>query len=377
MIEYDSLRLAWWLLLGVWLAAFALVDGLDLGLCAAFRWIARTDVQRRELIEVLGARREGHQVWFVLAGAAVFAAWPLLFAAAAPSLYIATLLVLLGLFLRPLGFAIRRVLKSASGRAAWDWVIAVCAVVAAVAFGIGFGNLFLGVPFHFSETMSPVYEGTLEGLLKPFALLTGVVSLAMLVMHGTCYAAMRLEHPLGTRAHRIARIAACVTGAAFIACGGWLLGILGPSIISPFWSNAPSDPLQKDVLLSAGAWWIRHGRVPFTLIFPLTGLLACLGVALLRARRGAFACSSVGVAAIVFTAGIALFPFLLPSSTHPSQGLTVWDASSDERTLFLLLVTTVVLFPLVLAYTAWALHAMHGGDADSPLPSFRGDGHGE
>ena len=98
---------------------------------------------------------------------------------------------------------------------------------------------------------------------------------------------------------------------------------------------------------------------------------------MLRARRGAFACSSVGVAAIVFTAGIALFPFLLPSSTHPSQGLTVWDASSDERTLFLLLVTTVVLFPLVLAYTAWALHAMHGGDADSPLPSFRGDGHGE
>jgi cytochrome d ubiquinol oxidase subunit II len=358
MIDYDSLRLAWWLLLGVWLAAFALIDGLNLGLGVALPLIARTDVERRALIGV--SNRDGHQAWFVLAGAAVFAAWPLLYAGGSPGFGIVIVLVVLTLFLRPVGFALRHRLTSARGRSAWDWVLIACAVVPAFAFGVVFGNLFLGVPFHFADTMSPIYEGTFAGLLKPFALLTGVVSLAMLLMHGACYAAMRLEDPLAARARRVARIGACVASASFIGCGIWLLGILGPSIISPFSPNALSDPLRKDVLLSAGAWWIRHRQMPLTLVFPLAALLGCLGVALLRARRGAFACSTVAVAAVVFTAGIALFPFLLPSSTHPSHGLTVWDASSDERTLFLLLVAMVFLFPLVLAYTSWALRVTHG-----------------
>jgi len=360
MIDLDSLRLAWWLLLGVWLAAFALIDGLNLGIGATLQLVAHTDHQRRTLMEGIGSNPEGHQVWFVLAGVAAFAAWPLLYTAASPGLYAMLLLVVLTLFLRPVGFAIRNRLSSARQRHAWDWVLAVCSVVPAFAFGVGFGNLFLGVPFHFSDTLSPVFEGTFGGLLKPFALLTGVVSLAMLVMHGTCYAAMRLEGPPGTRARRISRIAAYITGAAFLACGAWLLGILGPSIISPFSPNAPSDPLRKDVLLSAGAWWIRHGQIPLTIALPVTALLGFLGVALLRGRRGAFACSVLGVAAVVFTAGIALFPFLLPSSTHPSHGLTIWDASTDERTLILLLIATVVLFPIVLAYSSWVLHAMHG-----------------
>jgi len=360
VIDYQTLRVIWWLLLGILLIGFAVTDGYDLGVGAILRLIGRDDVERRMAIAAIEPNWEGHQVWFILGGGAVFAAWPLLYAASFSGFYFAMLLVLLSLILRPVALAFRNRMPQPHWRSAWDWALTISGVVPPLVFGVAFGNLLLGVPFHFTPSMLPVYDGSFFGLFHPFALLAGVVSLSMLVMHGACFAAMKVEDPVGSRARGIARIAAVLAGLALIACGSWLTIIDAPTITSALQFNGPSDPLGKQVTLSAGAWLANYGRYPWTLTAPILALLMLACVALIRHRRTAFIASGLAVAMIVLTAGFSLFPFLLPSSSNPSQGLTVWDASSSQRTLGIMLFATAVLLPIVLVYTAWALRVMRG-----------------
>jgi cytochrome d ubiquinol oxidase subunit II len=360
MIDYELLRLIWWLLLGVLLIGFAVTDGYDLGVGAILRFIGRDDIERRMAIESIEPHWEGHQVWFILGGGAIFAAWPALYAASFSGFYFAMLLVLSALILRPVGFTFRNKLSGARWRYAWDWALTIAGVVPALVFGVAFGNLFLGVPFHYEPSLLPVYDGSFFALFHPFALLAGVVSLAMLVMHGASFAAMKIEDPVGARARRIARVAAVVTLLAFAACGLWLTAIDGHVIQSAIDPHAPSNPLGKQVDLVGGGWLANHGRYPWTIAAPALAGLGLLGVLLLPGRRLAFVASGLAVATIILTAGFALFPFFLPSSTDPSHGLTVWDASSSQRTLGIMLLATAVLLPIVLAYSTWAFRVMRG-----------------
>lgn len=360
MFDYETLRLIWWLLLGVLLTGFAVTDGYDLGVGAILRLIARDDVERRMAIEAIETHWEGHQVWFVLGGGAIFAAWPLFYAASFSGFYFAMMLVLVALILRPVGFTFRNRIASPRWRGAWDWSLTFSGAVPALVFGVAFGNLFLGVPFHLTDTMLPVYDGGFFGLFHPFALAAGVVSLSMLLMHGACFAAMKVEDPVGARARRIARIAAVVCVVSFCACGLWLLRMNGHAIDSEIFPNGPSDPLRKHVSLVVGGWLGNHGRYPLTLLLPGAAIASMLAVILLRRPSVAFVCSGIAVAMVMFTAGVALFPFLLPSSSNPSHGLTVWDASSSQTTLGIMLFATAFLLPLVLSYSAWAFRVMRG-----------------
>jgi cytochrome bd ubiquinol oxidase subunit II len=360
VIDYENLRLIWWLLLGILLIGFAVTDGYDLGVGAILRLIGHDDVERRMAIAAIEPNWEGHQVWFVLGGGAVFAAWPLLYAASFSGFYFAMFLVLLSLILRPVSFAFRDRMPHARWRGACDWGLTIAGVVPPLVFGVAFGNLFLGVPFHFTPSMLPVYDGLFFGLFHPFALVAGVVGLSMLVMHGACFAAMKVEDPVGSRARLIARIAAVVAGVALVACGWWLTIIQAPVITSAIQFDGPSDPLGKQTVLSAGAWLANYSRHPWTLTAPIVAMLMLSCVALISHRRTAFIASGTAVAAIVLTAGFSLFPFLLPSSSNPAQGLTIWDASSSQRTLGIMLFATAVLLPIVLGYTAWALRVMRG-----------------
>ena len=360
MIDYETLRLIWWLLLGILLIGFAVTGGYDLGVGAILRLIGKDDIERRMAIEAIETHWEGNQVWFILGGGAVFAAWPLLYAASFSGFYFAMLLVLLALILRPVGFAFRNRLPQPRWRDAWDWGLTISGVVPALVFGVAFGNLFLGVPFHFTDTMLPVYDGSFFGLFHPFALMAGVISLSMLVMHGACFAAMKIEEPVGTRARHIARIAAGVAAVAFIGCGLWLWTIEGHVLIGVVAFDGPSDPLGKQVVLASGGWLANYGRVPALMGIPVAGLAFLVAVVLLRNQRAAFVASGLAVTAIILTAGVSLFPFLMPSSTDPAHGLTVWDASSSERTLGIMLIATALLLPIVLAYSAWAFAIMRG-----------------
>lgn len=360
MIDYELLRELWWLLLGVLLIGFAVTDGYDLGLGAILRLIGRDDVERRMALEAIEPNWEGNQVWFILGGGAVFAAWPLLYAASFSAFYFAMFLLLVALILRPVGFAFRNRLPHARWRGAWDWALTVAGAVPSLVFGVAFGNLFLGVPFHFTDELLPVFDGSFLGLFHPFALLAGAVSLSMLVMHGASYAAMRVEDPVGARARRIARIAALAAAAAFAAGGVWLRTLPGSAIVGAWSTGAPSDPLAKQAIAVDGGWLANYALQPWLIALPALAFAALLAVALLRSRRWSFIASGTAVACIILTAGASLFPFLLPSATDPAHGLTVWDASSSQRTLGIMLVAAAIFLPLILAYSAWAFRVMRG-----------------
>lgn len=360
MFDYGTMREIWWLLLGVLLIGFALTDGYDLGVGAILRLLGKDDVERRMVIEAIEPNWEGNQVWFILGGGAIFAAWPALYAVSFSGFYFAMLLVLLALILRPVGFVFRNKLPNPAWRNTWDWALTIAGAVPSLVFGVAFGNLFLGAPFQFSDDMRVSYDGGLLGLLRPFALLAGGVSLSMLVMHGASFVAMRVEHPVGARARRIARIAAAATAVTFVAAGVWLLRLDGHVITSAIDPLAASNPLYKQVGIESGGWLGNYRSYPWTMAAPISVIIGLLGVVLARRPGLAFIASGLSVTGVILTAGFSLFPFLLPSSSHPAHGLTVWDASSSELTLKIMLVATAVLLPIVLAYTTWAFRVMRG-----------------
>jgi cytochrome bd ubiquinol oxidase subunit II len=364
MPDYETLRVIWWLILGTLLIGFAVTDGFDLGVGIIFRFVGRTDEERRALLECIEPVWEGNQVWFILAGGAVFAAWPLLYAASFSCLYLAMFLILIALILRPVGFNFRNKLPDTRWRNFWDWTLLIAGAVPALLFGVAFGNLFLGIAFHFDELMRPVYTAGFLSLLQPFALLAGVVSLSMLVLHGASYAALKAGEPMSARAASIGAAAAIVFAIAFAAAGAWLAtGLDGQTITSGADPMGASNPLLKSVAVGPGAWLGNYRAHAILWLAPVIALLAaiCAGVLLRLGRPGAaFISSALTVKATILTAGIALFPFLLPSSTAPSQGLTIWDASSSAKTLFIMLLCVMVLLPIVLAYTAWVFHVLRG-----------------
>ena len=360
MFDYGTMREIWWLLLGVLLIGFALTDGYDLGVGAILRLLGKDDVERRMVIEAIEPNWEGNQVWFILGGGAIFAAWPALYAVSFSGFYFAMLLVLLALILRPVGFVFRNKLPSPVWRNTWDWALTIAGAVPSLVFGVAFGNLFLGAPFQFGDDMRVNYDGGLLDLLSPFALLAGGVSLSMLVMHGASFVAMRVEHPIGARARRIARIAAAATAVTFVAAGVWLLRLDGHVITSAIDPLAASNPLYKQVGIEPGGWLGNYQSYPWTMAAPIAVVVGLLGVVLARRPGLAFIASGLSVTGVILTAGFSLFPFLLPSSSHPAHGLTVWDASSSELTLKIMLLATAVLLPIVLAYTTWAFRVMRG-----------------
>ncbi|WP_029922539.1 cytochrome d ubiquinol oxidase subunit II [Nevskia soli] len=364
MFDYEVLRLIWWLLLCVLLIGFAVMDGFDLGLAALYRFIARDDAERRALLEAIEPVWDGNQVWFILGGGAVFAAWPLLYAASFSGLYLAMLLVLLTFIVRPVGFNYRNKLTHLRWRYGWDWALSLGGTVAALLFGVAIGNLFLGLPFSFDDLQRPVFTLNFFALLKPFALLSGVVSLGMLAMHGAAYAALKSEEPLAQRARAIGQAAALVYVLAFVGAGIWLAyGIPGLHIDSGADPNGPSNPLLKTVSVLPGAWLGNYVRTPVLWVAPIAAIAGALLTALLlrlRSDRLAIVTSAVTQAGTILTAGLALFPFLLPSSTNPSHSLTAWDASSSRLTLSIMLVATLIFMPIILAYTAWVFRVLRG-----------------
>ena len=364
MFDYETLRVIWWLLLGILLIGFAVTDGFDLGVGATFRFLGRTDAERRVLLESVEPVWEGNQVWFILGGGAVFAAWPLLYAASFSGLYLAMFILLVALILRPVGFGFRNHLTDPRWRNAWDNALMLGGAVPALLFGVAFGNLFLGLPFHFDALQRPVYSGGFFNLLHPFALLAGVISLSMLILHGTTYAAMKVGEPMAARASALGRVASAIFLLAFIAAGFWVGSTIdGYRIVGSIDHAGPSNPVHKVVEIASGAWLNNFHAWPWMWAAPLGAILAAACAhALLHLRRAgtAFLASALVQVGTILTAGFALFPFLMPSSTNPNHSLTVWDASSSPKTLFIMLCAVVVFLPIVLVYTVWVFRVLKG-----------------
>jgi cytochrome d ubiquinol oxidase subunit II len=363
MFDYETLRIIWWLLLGTLLIGFAIMDGFDLGVAALLRVLAHDDDERRALIETIEPVWEGNQVWLILGAGAIFAAWPLLYAAAFSGFYFAMFLFLLALIARPVGLGFRNKVADPRWRETWDWILSASGLIPALICGVAFGNLFLGAPFRYDETLRLSYEGGFFDLLRPFPLLVGLVSIAMILMHGAAWAAVKADGMIAQRAERALRFASLAFVAFYVIAGIWLaFGVTGYAFGNgPVAMNAPSNPLMKQV--THGGHWLDGALAPWACVAAGVAIVAALAAPLLsrgRHHASAFVASAFAIAGTIASAGFALFPFLLPSSLDPRSSLTVWDASSSKTTLGLMLFVTAVLLPIVIAYTSWVYRVLRG-----------------
>ncbi|BCG08639.1 MULTISPECIES: cytochrome d ubiquinol oxidase subunit II [Buttiauxella] len=364
MIDYEVLRFIWWLLVGILLIGFAVTDGFDMGVGMLSRIIGKSDVERRIMVNSIAPHWDGNQVWLITAGGALFAAWPMVYAAAFSGFYVAMILVLASLFFRPVGFDYRSKIEDMRWRNMWDWGIFIGSFVPPLVIGVAFGNLLQGVPFHVDEYLRLYYTGNFFQLLNPFGLLAGVVSVSMILAQGATYLQMRTVGELHLRAKAAAQISALVMMVCFALAGVWVIyGIDGYVVTSELNHHAASNPLTKEVARQAGAWMVNFNNMPILWLIPALGVvLPLLTVLMSRLEKGAmaFLFSSLTLACVILTAGVAMFPFVMPSSTMLNASLTMWDATSSQLTLNVMTFVAAVFVPIVLIYTIWCYWKMFG-----------------
>ena len=364
LISYETLRLIWWALLGVLLIGFALTDGFDLGAATLLPFAARSDIERRTVINAIGPVWEGNQVWLILGGGAIFAAWPQLYAVSFSGFYLAMFAILFALILRPVAFKFRSKREGASWRNRWDWALFIGGFAPSLIFGVAVGNVLQGVPFRIEEDMQIFYDGSFFGLLNPFALLCGLVSVAMLVMHGAAWLQVKTSGAVAERARRFGITAALAVPALYLAAGAVLAFFLpGYVITSEISTSGVSNPLLKHAVVQNGAWLANYAARPALWLVPGLGLAGSVIAALCMAGRrplAALITGGAGIAGIITSVGVSMFPFILPSSANPSASLTVWDASSSHLTLFIMLISTLIFMPIILAYTSWVFSVLRG-----------------
>ncbi|GIX27393.1 MAG: cytochrome d ubiquinol oxidase subunit II [Burkholderiales bacterium] len=364
IFDYETLKLIWWLFVAVLIIGFAVTDGFDLGIGTLLPFIGKDDYERRVVVNAIAPTWEGNQVWFITAGGALFAAWPLAYAAAFSGFYIALLLALYALFFRPVGFKYRSLIQDLRWRYAWDWALFAGAVVPAFIFGAAFGNLLQGVPFHFDRDLRVFYTGSFFAQLNPFGLFCGLLSVALLVMHGAHYLQIKTAGAIYERARRAGWIAAVLMMALFAAGGFWITyGVEGYRIVSMPPLDAVPNPTAKVVEKATGAWLDNYQRYPWTMLAPALGFAGAAMAMLFAAvnRSGiAFVASSASVTGVILTAGLSMFPFVMPSSSDPNSSLTAWDVTSSHKTLEIMFWAVVLFLPLIVAYTGWVYRVLGG-----------------
>lgn len=363
MEAYVVLKVVWWVLLGVLLTGIGAMVGMDMGVGTILRYVGRTDSERRVALNVIGPHWDGNQVWFILGGGAIFAAWPLVYATAFSGFYIVMLVLLWSMIVRPLGFEYRSKLASARWRAVWDATLVVSGLVPMLVFGAAIGNVLQGVPFHFDWRLMSFYTGSFVALFNPFAILCGLTSVALAVyMGGTCLASGAGD-PIGARARRAAIVGGLVALALFAVAGFWVSALDGYKLVSGPDPAMAQTPLHQQVTRTPGGLLANYTAQPMLWMLPALVFAGILLGVLAHALRRPFVAWWLGVVAwigVIGTVGAAMFPFIMPSVTVPSHSLTVWNAGSSLRTLGWMLAFTLVFMPIVVWYTSWAFWVMRG-----------------
>jgi cytochrome d ubiquinol oxidase subunit II len=364
MEVYIALKVLWWLLLGVLLMGLAIMVGMDMGVGTILRYVGRSDAERRVALNIIGPHWDGNQVWFILGGGAIFAAWPVIYATAFSGLYVVMLLLLWTMIIRPVGFEYRSKLSSAAWRNAWDWGLFVSGFVPMLVFGAAIGNALQGFPYHFEWNMASVYDGSFLALFNPFAILAGLLSVSMSVYMGAAMLMNRSEGAVFERSRRLLVLSGPLALVLFTIGGIWVANMQGYTQSGAV-PGAPSNPLDTRVIVevSSGAWLTNFRNVPTLWLLPLV-TYAGVAVGTLAGRAGrshlAWWLGALAWIGILGTVGATMFPFMMPSSTQAAQSLTVWNASSSEHTLIWMTLWTAVFVPAILAYTSWAFWIMRG-----------------
>ena len=328
----------WFILIAVLWTGYLVLDGFDLGVGMLLPVLARTDAERRLMVNTIGPVWDGNEVWLLVAGGATFAAFPEWYATMFSGFYLAFLLLLVALIIRGVSFEYRGKVNDPTWRARWDVAIVVGSVLPAVLLGVALTNVVRGVPID----RNGEFTGTLLTLLNPVGLLGGLTTLTLFAFHGALFVALKTDGPVRTRARAFAgRIGVVAT-----VCGAALL----------LWAQ-----------LSTG-----HPLTWIPLLVAALALVFALG-ANLRGREGwAFAATATAIAAAVATLFGALYPYVLPSTTNAAYGLTTTNASSTHYTLVIMTWVAVVFTPLVLLYQGWTYWVFRQRISVEQLPAYEG-----
>ncbi|MCP1375481.1 cytochrome d ubiquinol oxidase subunit II [Dyella lutea] len=360
---YFGLKVLWWLVLGVLLMGLAIMVGMDMGVGTLLRFVGRDDNERRVCLNAIGPHWDGNQVWFILGGGAIFAAFPLIYATAFSGLYVVMLLLLWTMIVRPLGFEYRSKLPSATWRNAWDWALLVSGAVPMIIYGAAMGNMLQGVPFHFDWDMRSYYTGSFVSLLNPFAVLCGLLSLSLSIYMGGVMLMGRAGGAVAPRARKAAMGAAIAAIVLFTLGGIWVSFLPGFVLEHAPAPGMPQNPLQQQASIVTGGLLANYRSQPLLWAVPALGYAGMLlGLLAVRGKRSTLAWW-LGAGAwigVIGTVGAALFPFLMPSSSEPSQSLTLWNSVSSQTTLLWATGFAAVFVPLVVWYTSWAFWVMRG-----------------
>jgi cytochrome bd ubiquinol oxidase subunit II len=328
------LNIVWYALFVIIIAGYLIMDGFDLGVGILHPFLAKNDDERRISLNSIGPVWDGNEVWLVLGGGALFAAFPMVYASLFSGFYAAMMLVLLVLILRTVAIEFRSKRSSPKWRSAWDWVFFASSLGIALLLGVAFGNIMGGVLLDAQGNIG----GTIFDLLNPYALLVGVTTIFMLATHGAIYLSMKTEGELLARVKRwIPRLMI-------------IFFVLNTLLV--FWTVLGHDLIAN-----------RYLQQPLLVIFPAAALAAVIA-AWLMVRRGryftAFFLSAAMIAGLLFSAAIGLYPNLLSSSIDSQYNLTIFNAASQANTLTVMLVIALIGMPFVLLYTAGVYYIFRG-----------------
>jgi cytochrome d ubiquinol oxidase subunit II len=329
----PSLQTIWFLLLGVLLVGYAVLDGFDLGAGIVHLFVARNDDERRSVFNSIGPVWDGNEVWLITAGGALFAAFPLVYATVFSGFYLAMMLLLGSLILRAVSVEFRSKEANRLWRAGFDFGFSLGSALAALLFGVALGNVVRGLPLD----ADGVYRGGLVGLLNPFALVTGVLTVALAAQQGSSWLVLKTVGPLQARARRTG------VAATLVVIVAWVVA----TDIAWFDSNRVFDNFSRNPLAWLG---------PVVAAIALASMLYAY-----RMRREflAFVMSSVAIVGLAATAGATLYPNLVPAA-DASRSLTVENAHSSDLTLTVMLIVALVGMPIVLAYTSYVYWKFKG-----------------
>lgn len=362
MLDYETLKLVWWVLLTLIILGFTLTSGIDLGTGTVFPLLAHSDLERATVAQAnLKAWASGH-AWLLVSIVALAAVWPHVLSVVLTGFAGPIFLLLALLMIRPAIWSLCQSYPSGLFRLVWPWLIAALAATPGLAFGITIGNLFAGVPFQVVDQQQVVFgPGPSLSLVSGFPLLAGVISAAMLVMHGSLFLQAKSRGVVQNRA-RAAVLGATALIFVLLPAGGMFMssadGFIVKQIADVGLSLSPGDKL---VQTEAGAWLINYDLYPWMFWAPVGALggtfLAAIFSGIGMPRAG-FAASSAAITGIIATAALSLFPFVLPSSLDANSSLTLWDAVSRESLLNILLLAAACLLPLLIVYTLSVFRVM-------------------
>ncbi|MGL6619365.1 cytochrome d ubiquinol oxidase subunit II [Aeromonas hydrophila] len=360
-MDYETLKLIWWGLVLFMLVGFIVMDGFDLGVAMLLPVVSKEDEDRRLVINSVGPVWEGNQVWLIAGAGALFAAWPLVYAAAFSALYVPFMFLLFGLFLRPVGFDYRSKLADPVWRRWWDRALVVGGLLPTLVFGATLGFLLQGLPFRFDAALR-IHYGAFD-FHWPLLLTCMGTALALLLLHGASFLQCKTQGEIARRCARQSLWLGPLASGLFALGGVWLSQMAGYRVLEIGDINGALTPLMKEVGVAQQGWLANFVAHPWLWSVPALGLVLPMVSSLASARelpRTALLASGGACASMMLTIAIALFPFVLPSSLDPSSSLTLWDSTSSERTLFIMLGIVGVLMPINIGYTLWVYRVVRG-----------------